>query len=101
MSSDKQGKSGRCLDAQKAAVADRLNGGRWQIVGEFAEVESGKRASRPQLDAAIAACDALGLIGQLPDQMVPDQKPKPPVPPLPNALKIPGTEPVPLSWPAE
>ena len=34
----------------------RLNGGRWQIVGEFIEVESGKRASRPQLDAAIAAC---------------------------------------------
>ena len=53
---DKQGKSGLGLDAQKAAVADRLNGGRWQIVGEFAEVEGGKRASRPQLDAAIAAC---------------------------------------------
>lgn len=29
---------------------------RWQIVGEFAEVESGKRTSRPQLDAAIAVC---------------------------------------------
>ena len=56
MSTDKQGRSGLGLDAQKAAVADRLNGGRWQIVGEFAEVESGKRASRPQLDAAIAAC---------------------------------------------
>ena len=56
VSTDKQGKSGLGLDAQKAAVADRLNGGRWQIVGEFAEVESGKRASRPQLDAAIAAC---------------------------------------------
>jgi DNA invertase Pin-like site-specific DNA recombinase len=43
-------------DAQKAAVADRLNGGRWQIVGEFIEIESGKRVSRPQLDGAIAAC---------------------------------------------
>jgi len=41
---------------RRAAVADRLNGGRWQIVGEFAEVESGKRTSRPQLDAAIAVC---------------------------------------------
>src|SRR4029450_725558 len=56
VSTDKQGKSGLGLDAQKAAVADRLDGGRWQIVGEFVEVESGKRASRPQLDAAIAAC---------------------------------------------
>jgi DNA invertase Pin-like site-specific DNA recombinase len=56
VSTDKQGKSGLGLDAQKAAVADRLNGGRWQIVGEFVEVESGTRASRPQLDSAIAAC---------------------------------------------
>ena len=56
VSTDKQGKSGLGLDAQKAAVADRLDGGRWQIVGGFVEVESGKRASRPQLDAAIAAC---------------------------------------------
>ena len=44
------------LEAQKTAVADRLDGGRWQIVAEFIEIESGKRASRPQLDAAIAAC---------------------------------------------
>src|SRR5690242_8263239 len=34
----------------------KADGGRWQIVGEFVEVESGKRASRPQLDAAIAVC---------------------------------------------
>ena len=47
VSTDKQGKSGLGLEAQKAAVADRLNGGRWQIVGEFTEVEGGKRASRP------------------------------------------------------
>src|SRR4029078_9268895 len=56
VSTDRQGKSGLCPDAQKAAVADRLNSGRWQIVGEFIEIESGKRASRPQLDAAIAFC---------------------------------------------
>jgi DNA invertase Pin-like site-specific DNA recombinase len=56
VSTDKQGKSGLGLDAQKAAVADRLNGGGWQIVQEFVETESGKRASRPQLDAALTAC---------------------------------------------
>src|SRR5262245_8795599 len=56
VSTDKQGQSGLGLEAQKAAVEQRLNGGRWQIVAEFIEVESGKRASRPQLDAAIATC---------------------------------------------
>jgi DNA invertase Pin-like site-specific DNA recombinase len=56
VSTDKQGKSGLGLDAQKEAVRQRLDGGRWQMVGEFVEVESGKRASRPQLDAALAVC---------------------------------------------
>jgi len=56
VSTDRQGKSGLGLEAQKDAVEQRLNGGRWQIVGEFTEVETGKRASRSQLDAAIAAC---------------------------------------------
>jgi len=56
VSTDKQGKSGLGLDAQKEAVQQRLNGGRWQLVGEFVEIESGKRASRHQLEAALAAC---------------------------------------------
>ena len=56
VSTDKQGKSGLGLEAQKEAVQQRLNGGRWQIVGEFVEIESGKRVSRPQLDPALAAC---------------------------------------------
>jgi DNA invertase Pin-like site-specific DNA recombinase len=43
------------LDAQREAVQERLNGGRWQLIGEFVEVESGKRAKRPKLDAALAA----------------------------------------------
>jgi Resolvase, N terminal domain len=38
-------------------LEDRLfNGGRWQLVAEFVEIESGRRAKRPQLDAALAAC---------------------------------------------
>jgi DNA invertase Pin-like site-specific DNA recombinase len=56
VSTDKQGKSGLGLDAQRAAVAQRLDGGPWKLVGEFTEVESGKRAKRPQLEAALAAC---------------------------------------------
>ena len=56
VSTDKQGRSGLGLEAQKEAVQQRLNGGPWQIVGEFIEVESGRRVSRPQLDAAIAVC---------------------------------------------
>jgi DNA invertase Pin-like site-specific DNA recombinase len=56
VSTDKQGKSGLGLEAQQEAVQQRLNGGRWEIVGEFIEIESGKRASRPQLGAGIAAC---------------------------------------------
>src|SRR6476469_4012033 len=56
VSTDKQGRSGLGLDAQKEAVQQRLNGGRWQLVAEFVEIESGKRAKRPQLDAALAAC---------------------------------------------
>ena len=56
VSTDKQGKSGLGLEAQEAAVADRLNGGRWKIVGKFTETESGKRAKRPRLEAALKAC---------------------------------------------
>ena len=55
VSTDRQGKSGLGLDAQRQAVATYLNGGDWKIVAEFTEVESGKRADRPQLDQALAA----------------------------------------------
>jgi DNA invertase Pin-like site-specific DNA recombinase len=59
VSTDKQGKSGLGLDAQRAAVVAFLNGGRWQLVGEFTEIESGKRNDRQQLAAALAACKKL------------------------------------------
>jgi DNA invertase Pin-like site-specific DNA recombinase len=55
VSTNKQGKSGLGLEAQRAAVANYLNGGNWRIVAEFTEVESGKRSDRPQLDKALAA----------------------------------------------
>ena len=43
VSTDRQGKSGLGLDGQKAAVAGYLNGGDWQLVGEFTEIESGRQ----------------------------------------------------------
>jgi DNA invertase Pin-like site-specific DNA recombinase len=58
VSTDKQGKSGLGPEAQRAAVANYLNGGNWRIVAEFTEVESGKRSDRPQLDKALAAARA-------------------------------------------
>jgi DNA invertase Pin-like site-specific DNA recombinase len=56
VSTDRQGTSGLGIEAQRASVADYLNGGRWKLITEFVEVESGKRSDRPQLEAALAAC---------------------------------------------
>src|SRR5262245_21682936 len=56
VSTDKQGQSGLGLDAQRKAVMDYLNGGAWELVAEYTEVESGKRADRPELEKALEAC---------------------------------------------
>ena len=56
VSTDRQGIDGNGMAAQRKAVEDYLNGGRWELVGEFVEVESGKRSDRPELAKAIAAC---------------------------------------------
>jgi DNA invertase Pin-like site-specific DNA recombinase len=55
----RQGESGLGLEAQRAAIETWLNGGRWQLVAEHVEVESGKRDdNRPALAKAIEACRA-------------------------------------------
>src|ERR1700747_3606779 len=60
VSTDRPGKSGLGIEAQRTAVADYLNGGNWSLVKEFVEVESGKRTDRPMLAEAIKACRAHG-----------------------------------------
>jgi DNA invertase Pin-like site-specific DNA recombinase len=56
VSTARQGRSGLGLAAQRTAVNDYLNGGRWKLSAEFTEVESGKRSDRPQLAKALSAC---------------------------------------------
>jgi DNA invertase Pin-like site-specific DNA recombinase len=59
VSTDKQGKSGLGLEAQRQAVARFVETEGFEIVGEFTDVETGKGvdalAKRPQLAKALAA----------------------------------------------
>src|SRR4051794_25000743 len=56
VSTDRQGRLDLGLEAQRKAVEDFLNGGRWDLIAEFVEVESGKRDDRPKLAKALALC---------------------------------------------
>jgi DNA invertase Pin-like site-specific DNA recombinase len=60
VSTSKQGKSGLGLEAQQKAVLDYLNGGQWELIEEFTEVESGKRNDRKELAAALKVCKKQG-----------------------------------------
>jgi len=60
VSTDKQGRSGLGLEAQRAAVAAYLNGGRWSLEAEYVETESGRRSDRPKLAQALAHAKAVG-----------------------------------------
>lgn len=68
VSTQKQGKSGLGLEAQRKMVADFIacNGG--ELSAEFTEVESGKVDDRPELLAAMRYADLVGgklLVGKL------------------------------------
>jgi len=56
VSTDGQGRSGLGLEAQRQAVAMHVDQAGGRLAAEFQEVESGKRADRPQLAAALASC---------------------------------------------
>jgi DNA invertase Pin-like site-specific DNA recombinase len=61
VSTKRQGISGLGLEAQRAAVEGFLNGGRWKLVEEHIEIESGKDdGNRPALQRALEACKVYG-----------------------------------------
>jgi DNA invertase Pin-like site-specific DNA recombinase len=56
VSTDKQGRSGLGLEAQKAAVKAFLDGKGWPPIAEFVEIESGRKSDRPELAKALDRC---------------------------------------------
>jgi DNA invertase Pin-like site-specific DNA recombinase len=56
VSTDRQGRSGLGLEAQRAAVGRYLASVGGILLAEHTEVESGKRSNRPELAKALAAC---------------------------------------------
>jgi DNA invertase Pin-like site-specific DNA recombinase len=60
VSTERQGRSGLGLEAQREAVGRYLAAGDWTLAGEFVEIESGRNDERPQLAAALAACRLTG-----------------------------------------
>lgn len=60
VSTIRQGISGLGLDAQKKAIADYLNGGEWELLAEFVEIESGKVDNRQELNKALHLCRMTG-----------------------------------------
>ena len=62
VSTARQGESGLGLEAQRARVRQIAADRGAVIVQEFTEVESGRRADRPQLAAAMAAARKVGAV---------------------------------------
>lgn len=60
VSTEKQGRSGLGLDAQRAAVEQFARGRGCMPVGEFVEVESGKNNARPELAKAMHLAKVTG-----------------------------------------
>jgi DNA invertase Pin-like site-specific DNA recombinase len=60
VSTQKQGNSGLGLESQQKAIADYINGSSWELIGEYVEVESGKKNDRPKLNEALKQCSLTG-----------------------------------------
>ena len=55
VSTERQGRSGLALEAQQHAVQNHLRTCGGILIGEYTEIETGKRNERPQLQMAMAA----------------------------------------------
>src|SRR5258708_39269924 len=55
VSTQRQGRSGLGLEAQRKAVIDRLSG-RGELISEYTEIESGRKNERPGLTHALLDC---------------------------------------------
>jgi DNA invertase Pin-like site-specific DNA recombinase len=64
VSTQRQGASGLGIDAQREAVRRFLNGSAWDVLGEFVEVEPGRKTDeqRPELAKALAECRRHGAV---------------------------------------
>lgn len=62
VSTARQGESGLGLEAQRAKVQQLATDRGAEVVGEFVEVESGRKADRPQLAAALAEARRRGAV---------------------------------------
>ena len=61
VSTERWGQSGLGLEAQRAAVAAHVLG-RGEVIAEYVEVESGKRAYRPELARSLAEAKRAGAV---------------------------------------
>lgn len=62
VSTARQGQSGLGLEAQQAAVAAFVQQRGGEVLAEYVEVESGRKADRPQLAAALAEAKRQGAV---------------------------------------
>lgn len=62
VSTQRQGRSGLGIDAQRNAVAQLCDARGWIHVEEFVEVETGKNNNRPKLQEALALCNAMNAV---------------------------------------
>lgn len=60
VSTQKQGRSGLGLEAQRSAVEQFINAGGGEIIDTFTEIMSGRISDRPQLEAALRKCRLTG-----------------------------------------
>src|SRR4051812_10637450 len=56
VSTDRQGRSGLGLEAQRAAVLECVRARGWKLRAEYTEIESGKRNDRPAMLQALNEC---------------------------------------------